>query len=73
MALKQDGVHFFLCPKQGNEIEVVVQNRVWVSNPKWLTYIQIFGTSGSHYIYCSLNKDVKCSYSSVINLGMKDN
>ena len=55
MALKQDGVHFFLCPKQGNKIEVVVQNRVWDSNPKRLTYIQIFGTSGSHYMYSSLN------------------
>ena len=43
MALRQDGVHFFLCPKQGNKIEVVVQNRVWVSNTKRLTYIQIFG------------------------------
>ena len=28
MALKQDGIHFVLCPKQGNKIEGVVLNRV---------------------------------------------
>ena len=28
MALKQDGMHFVLCPKQGNKIEGVVLNRV---------------------------------------------
>ena len=28
MALKQDGVHFALCPKKGNKIEGVVLNRV---------------------------------------------
>ena len=26
-ALKQDGVHFFLCPKQGDEIEGVVSKQ----------------------------------------------
>ena len=30
MALKQKGVHFVLCPKQGNKIEGVVINRVCV-------------------------------------------
>ena len=28
MALKQDGVHFVICLKQGNKIEGVVLNRV---------------------------------------------
>ena len=27
---KKDGVHFVLCPKQGNKIEGVVLNRVWI-------------------------------------------
>ena len=39
MALKQDGVHFALCPKQGNKIEGVVLNRVRLSNPYRLTSI----------------------------------
>ena len=30
MALKQDGVHFVLCPKQVNKIEGVVLNRVCI-------------------------------------------
>ena len=30
MALKQDGIHFVLCSKQGNTIEGVVLNRVCV-------------------------------------------
>ena len=30
MTLKHDGIHFVLCPKQGNEIEVVVLNKVWM-------------------------------------------
>ena len=30
MALKQDGVHFVLCPKQGNKIEGVALNRVCI-------------------------------------------
>ena len=30
MALKQDSVHFVLCPKQGNKIEDVVLNRVCI-------------------------------------------
>ena len=52
MALKQDGVHFVLCPKQCNRIEGVVLNRACilmgfcpklgqVSNPQRLTYTQI--------------------------------
>ena len=28
MPLKEDGMHFVLCPKQGNKIEGVVLNRV---------------------------------------------
>ena len=28
MALKEDGVHFLFCPKQGNKIEGVVLNRL---------------------------------------------
>ena len=32
MALKQDCVHFALCPKQGNKIEGVVLNRVCILN-----------------------------------------
>ena len=31
MALKQDSIHFVLCPDQGNKIEGVVLNRVRVS------------------------------------------
>ena len=30
MALKQGGVHFLLCPKQGNKIEGVVLDRVCI-------------------------------------------
>ena len=30
MALKQDGLHFVFCPKQGNKIEGVVLNRVCI-------------------------------------------
>ena len=30
MALKQDCVHFVLCPKQANKIEGVVLNRVFI-------------------------------------------
>ena len=30
MALKEDGVHLFFCPKQGNKIEGVVLNRVCI-------------------------------------------
>ena len=30
MVLKQDGVHFVLCPKQGNKIEGVALNRVCI-------------------------------------------
>ena len=30
MALKEDGVHFFFCPKQGNKIEGVVLNRLCI-------------------------------------------
>ena len=30
MALKQEGVDFVLCPKQGNKIEGVVLNRVCI-------------------------------------------
>ena len=30
MALKEDGVHFFFCPKQGNKIEGDVLNRVCI-------------------------------------------
>ena len=52
MALKQDGVNFVLCPKQGNKIEGFSQtgyvlreffflNRVRVSNPQRLTSTQI--------------------------------
>ena len=53
MALKQDCVHFVLCPEQGNKIEGVDLNkvcifkelfilkRVRVSNPQWLTFTQI--------------------------------
>ena len=51
MPLKEDGVHFVLCPKQGNKIEGVVLNRVRILgffcpkksqglNPHWLTYTQ---------------------------------
>ena len=32
MALKQDCVHFAVCPKQGNKIEGVVLNRVCILN-----------------------------------------
>ena len=53
MALKQDGVHFLLCPRQANKINGVLLNevcllefffglnRVRVSNPQRLTYTQI--------------------------------
>ena len=50
----QDHLHFVLCPKEGNKVEVVAQSRVWisgffspqqtrvrVSNPQWLTYTPI--------------------------------
>ena len=30
MVLKQDGVHFVLCPKQGNKIEGVALNRICI-------------------------------------------
>ena len=30
MDLKKDGVHFVLCPKQGNKIEVIVLKRVCI-------------------------------------------
>ena len=30
MALKQDGVHFAICPKQSNKIEGFVLNRVYL-------------------------------------------
>ena len=30
MALKEDGAHFVLCPKQGNKIESVVLGRVCI-------------------------------------------
>ena len=30
MSLKQDSVHFVICPKQGNEIEGIVLNRVCI-------------------------------------------
>ena len=53
MTLKQDGVHFLLCPRQVNKSDGVllnracllefflVLNRVRVSNPQRLTYTQI--------------------------------
>ena len=53
MTLKQDRVHFVVCPKQGNKIEGVVINRVcilgfffvlnkiMVSNPQQVTPTQI--------------------------------
>ena len=51
MPLKEDGVYFVLCPKQGIRIEGIVLNRacilrlfvlkrVRVSNPQWLTKTQ---------------------------------
>ena len=51
-ALKQDGVHFVLCPKQGNKVDDIfpcrvcilgffVLNRVRVSNLQRLNYTQI--------------------------------
>ena len=42
MALKQDGVHFVLCPEQGMHFRnFFVLNRVRVANPQWLTYTQM--------------------------------
>ena len=42
MALKQDGVHFVLCPEQGMYFRIFfVLNGVRVSNPQWLTYTPI--------------------------------
>ena len=41
MALKQDCVHFVLCPKQANKIEGVVLNRVCILGSFVLNNIQI--------------------------------
>ena len=41
MALKQDGVHFVLCPKQGNKIEGVVLNRVCISGSFALNRVRV--------------------------------
>ena len=48
MALKQDGVHFVLCPKQGNNIEGVVLNRVRIIEIFCSKQGQGFITSAAH-------------------------
>ena len=41
MALKQDGVHFVLYPKQGNKIEGVFLNRVCISGSFALNRVRV--------------------------------
>ena len=41
MALKQDGVHFVLYPKQGNRIDGVVLNRVCISGSYALNRVRV--------------------------------
>ena len=48
MALKQDGMHFVLCPKQGNKIEGVVLNRVRIIEIFCSKHGQGFITSAAH-------------------------
>ena len=48
MALKQDGMHFVLCPKQGNKIEGVVLNRVRIIEIFSSKQGQGFITSAAH-------------------------
>ena len=48
MALKQDGMHFVLCPKQGNKIEGVVLNRVRIIEIFSSKQSQGFITSAAH-------------------------
>ena len=45
MALKQDGVHFPLCPKQDNQIEGGVLNQVCILGIFWsYTRVKFFAT-----------------------------
>ena len=48
MPLKEDGVHFVLCPKQGNKIEGVELNRVRILGFFCPKKSQGFKTSVAH-------------------------
>ena len=48
MALKQGGVHFLLCPKQGNKSEGVVLNRVCILGFFCLKQGQDFKSRAAH-------------------------
>ena len=50
MALKQGGVHFLLCPKQGNKIEGVFLNRVCILGFFWLKQGEDFKPRAAHLV-----------------------
>ena len=54
MALKQDGVHFALCPIQGNKIEGVVLKRVCILGIFCPQHLQAFKPSAAH-LYVELS------------------
>ena len=57
MALKQDGIHFVLCPKQGNKIEGVVLNSVCILGIFCPTCKQGQGFKPSTATYQGLSQD----------------
>ena len=58
MALKQDGLHFVFCPKQGNKIEGVVLNRVRILRIFCAKQGQGFKPSAAH-LYLNIVRVIK--------------
>ena len=58
MALKQDGLHFVFCPKQGNKIEGVVLNRVCILRIFCAKQGQGFKPSAAH-LYLNIVRVIK--------------
>ena len=59
MALKQEGVHFVLCPKQGNKIEGIVLNRACILGLFCAIQGQGFKPSGAH-LYSNIGRVPPC-------------
>ena len=60
MALKQDGVHFPLCPKQDNQIEGGVLNQVCILGIFGsYTRVKVFGTLNERNQYDGVRSQVK--------------
>ena len=56
MALKQEGVHFLLCPKQGNKIEGVFLDRVCILGYFGPKQGQGFKPSAAQHLYTNISQ-----------------